>query len=213
MKSQPNRETILLAIVALAGLLIVGLLLAVCVLVVVPESTQVDQITVDQIAVEPEHEQPSEQLAESILYNRLDGKVIKIVDGDTLDILNAVNETFRIRLEGIDTPEKGQPYGKNADELLGQLTFGQTVEVKEVGTDRYGRILGRVFVDGVDVNHALVTAGLAWHYVKYSDDESLAEAELEARAAKIGIWSEDAPKPIAPWDWRKLSKEERDKLR
>jgi endonuclease YncB( thermonuclease family) len=106
-------------------------------------------------------------------------------------------------LEGIDCPEKrgGQPYCDKAKQALSQLIFGKEVLVKSISTDRYGRTLGRVFVDGVDVNRELVARGLAWHYVKYSDDETLADAERAARQQRHGLWAD--PEPIPPWDWRR----------
>ena len=134
--------------------------------------------------------------------------MVHIVDGDTLDLL--VDEEdgpkqIRVRLEGIDAPESGQPWGKRATEYLSDLVHSETVEVLSIGEDRYGRTLGRIYIgedeQRLDVNHALVAQGLAWHYKQYSDDEDLSEAEIDARRARWGLWSD--PNPIPPWDWRR----------
>ena len=91
--------------------------------------------------------------------------------------------------------------------------LGNDVKVVSHGQDRYGRTVGDIYYDGTLINLSLVKAGLAWHYVKYAPDrDDLAGAEQKARADNIGLWA-GSHKPIAPWDWRKLSKEERDEFR
>lgn len=127
------------------------------------------------------------------------GKVVSITDGDTLTVL-ADRQQIKVRLEGIDAPEKGQPFGDKARQELGRLVFGKAVKVQTTGKDRYGRTLGRVFVGETDVNVHLVRQGLAWWYRKYSDDPKLKAAEEAARRARRGLWSD--PSPVAPWDWR-----------
>jgi endonuclease YncB( thermonuclease family) len=89
--------------------------------------------------------------------------------------------------------------------------FGRDVELIEHELDRYGQTIADVIIDGKSLNHALVAAGLAWHYKRYSDDAELAQAERDAQAASLGLRSD--PRHVAPWNWRKLSKEERDLLR
>lgn len=106
----------------------------------------------------------------------------------------------KVRLEGIDCPESGQDFSSAAKKYTSALVYGKTVEVRQTGTDRYGRVLAVVYADGTDVNLALVRAGMAWHYKKYSSDARLAAAENAARGAEIGLWS--LPTPIPPWDWR-----------
>jgi endonuclease YncB( thermonuclease family) len=138
-------------------------------------------------------------------------RVVGVIDGDTIDVLDADNQTKRIRFNGIDTPEAGQPFGNNAKQFVSDRVFGRDVELIEHELDRYGRTIADVIIDGENLNRALVAAGLAWHYKRYSDDEALAQAERDAQAASLGLWSD--PRHVAPWDWRKLSKEERDKLR
>jgi endonuclease YncB( thermonuclease family) len=140
------------------------------------------------------------------------GKVIGITDGDTIDILTAEKTKIRIRFNGIDAPESGQPFGRNAKQFLSDHIGGKVVRVVTHGEDRYERTIGDVYADDSLVNLEIVKAGLAWHYVKYApDDKALAAAEAEARAEKTGLWSDR--RHVAPWDWRKLSKAERDKLR
>ena len=103
--------------------------------------------------------------------------------------------------------ERGQPFGTKAKDYLAELTFGKVVSVRSIGQDRYGRELGRITVDGIDVNLELVRSGFAWHYKQYSTEQALADGETEARKAKVGLWAN--AKPVAPWEWRKLPKEER----
>jgi len=135
------------------------------------------------------------------------GKVIRVADGDTLTLLvdeKDAPKEIRVRLEGIDCPEAGQPWGTRAKQALSELVFQQTVKVWSIGQDRYGRTLGRVYVgeddERSDVNLALVAQGLAWHYKRYSDDELLADAEIAAKRERRGLWAD--PSPVAPWHWR-----------
>ncbi len=139
------------------------------------------------------------------------GKVIGVTDGDTIDVLTDQKQVIRVRFNGIDTPERGQPFGNNAKQFVSDAVFGKPVTIVGHGIDRYDRTLGDVIHEDKSLNCDLVTAGLAWHYKAYSDDEQLAAAELKARAAGKGLWSD--PRHVAPWDWRKLSKVERDELR
>lgn len=127
-------------------------------------------------------------------------RVVAVIDGDTLTVLDAANTQHRIRLAGIDAPERGQPFGTKARERLAALTMGKTVAVHSQGQDRYSRTLAGIEVDGRDVGRQLVADGLAWHYTRYSDDAGLAAAEREARAARRGLWGDREPVP--PWEWR-----------
>jgi len=157
--------------------------------------------------------------------NEITGKVVGIVDGDTIDILTDDKTTIRIRLNGVDAPETGQPFGKNAKQYLSEFIGGQIVRAVTHGEDRYGRTLGDVYFNSVEdadippgatlpdweINRELIQQGLAWHFKKYSTDINLEMDEITARDRKLGLWSD--PRSIPPWDWRKLSKVERDKLR
>lgn len=133
--------------------------------------------------------------------DNFDAKVVGIKDGDTYSVLyQGVEHT--IRLAHIDCPEKKQAFGAAAKKFASDLCFGKMVTVKSNGkTDRNHRILGEIYLGTKNVNKELVKNGLAWHYKKYSSDEEYARLELQARSAKVGLWSD--ANPIAPWDWRK----------
>jgi endonuclease YncB( thermonuclease family) len=138
-------------------------------------------------------------MAYSAIAAEITGKVVGIADGDTFTLLLINNTTVRIRLHGIDTPEKGQPFGNNAKQFTSNLIFNKQVNVKQTDTDRYGRIVGIVFnPESINVNEALLKAGMAWHYKKYDSNPNWAKMEKEARVAKIGL-CQDA-NPIPPWD-------------
>jgi endonuclease YncB( thermonuclease family) len=129
-------------------------------------------------------------------------KVIKILDGDTYDLL-INNKPQRIRIDAIDAPEKGMPFYKVSKNYLGSLCFKKMIRIKKVDVDRHGRWVCRGYTpDGLDISIEMVKAGLAWHYKEYSKDKELAQLELEARSKKIGLWSE--PLSLPPWEVRAL---------
>ena len=129
-----------------------------------------------------------------------EGKVVGVADGDTLVVLDGSTQV-RVRLHGIDCPERGQAFGAAAKRLAASLAFGKTVTLRARGKDRYGRLLAEVILpDGRRLDRELVAAGVAWHDARYSDDETLVKAERGARKARLGIWSE--PDPVAPWRFR-----------
>ena len=108
----------------------------------------------------------------------------------------------RVRLHGIDCPERGQPFGRQARQYTGTLAFGKTVIVRVRDTDRYGRLVAEVSLpDGKSLNRELVSADLAWHYVRYSNDGILARLEAAARAARRGLWTDS--RAVPPWEFRK----------
>lgn len=127
------------------------------------------------------------------------GKVVAIHDGDTISVLRG-RETLRLRLEGIDCPELRQSFGRRARQLTSELAFGRDAVVTTLYRDGFGRPVARVRVGGEDLSLALVRAGLAWHFTRFSHDRTLAAAEREARAARRGLWAE--PDPTPPWRWR-----------
>lgn len=137
----------------------------------------------------------------------LQGRVVRILDGDTVDLLVGGPRSERIRLAGVDAPEKGQPFGTQARKRLASLCFQRDVKIRASKRDRYGRLLGRILADGEDLNRRMIQEGFAWHYLKYAHEQSVdertgdARAEREARAARRGLWVDAAPVP--PWDWRK----------
>ncbi len=133
------------------------------------------------------------------------GKVVGVTDGDTITVMhNLVGE--KVRLNGIDCPERRQAFGNRAKQAASELVFGKTVTVQVVDYDRYKRTVGNVVLsDGLVLNEELVRAGMCWWYRRYAlDDERLAQAELEARVAKRGLWV--APDPVPPWEWRAARK-------
>lgn len=129
------------------------------------------------------------------------GKIVSILDGDTIILLDSNNEQIRVRLEGIDCPEKSQPFGQMAKQATSSFIYGKEVRIITSGKDRYGRTIGFIYIDDICVNKELLRLGLAWHYKAYNNDPELAKLEEQARASKIGIWSQT--EPIAPWDYRK----------
>ncbi|MFQ3549339.1 MAG: thermonuclease family protein [Armatimonadota bacterium] len=129
-------------------------------------------------------------------------KVIGIIDGDTIRILKD-KETIRVRLHGIDCPEKNQPYYEKAKQFTSKHTYEKTVFINKRTEDRYQRWVADVLLpDGRNLNHLIVENGLGWRYEKYTpNDSTLKNLEKKARKAKINIWSE--PDPIPPWKFRK----------
>ncbi len=134
--------------------------------------------------------------------NAIQGKVIKIKDGDTIDILFS-GKPLTVRFDHIDCPEKKQPFGNAAKQFTAGKCFGQTVTIQnEKKYDRYKRLIGVVITpEGENVNEALVRAGLAWHYKKHSTNSRYAELETTAKKNKVGLWADINAVP--PWEWRK----------
>jgi endonuclease YncB( thermonuclease family) len=128
-------------------------------------------------------------------------RVVGVHDGDTITCLDESNQQQKVRLAEIDAPEIGQDYGKVSREVLAEMVFGKTVEVTEDGKDRYGRWIGHLSMNGVDVNRQMIATGNAWHYGDYSRDTSLAALQTQAQSQRLGLWAQ--PSPIAPWDFRK----------
>jgi endonuclease YncB( thermonuclease family) len=137
----------------------------------------------------------------------LEGLTTSVADGDTLTVLDAAKVSHRVRLLGIDAPERGQPYGKVARQVLLERVIGKRLRVLVQSKDPYGRSVGKVLLGGTDINLELVRAGLAWHYKHFADDQLpgdarlYAQAEREARLARTGLWAE--PMPLPPWEWRR----------
>lgn len=137
----------------------------------------------------------------------LTGRVVGIADGDTLTLLDATNTQHKIRLAGIDSPEKGQPFGQVCKKSLSDLAYNRAVAIESSKLDRYGRVIGKVLVNGQDVNLEQLRHGCGWHYKKYQNEQSLddrliySRAEDSARVSKVGLWADTEPVP--PWDWRK----------
>lgn len=136
------------------------------------------------------------------------GRVVGVADGDTITVLDASDTQHKIRLSGIDAPEKKQPFGQVSKQSLSDLVYDKAVQVEWTKADRYGRMVGKVLVNKLDVNLEQVKRGLAWHYTKYQKEQpfedrlSYLHAQEGAKTAKVGLWVE--PSPVAPWDWRKM---------
>ena len=139
-------------------------------------------------------------------------EVVAVLDGDTIEVLHN-GKAQRIRLQGIDCPEKGQPYGNNAKQATSALVFALEVTLQIHGKDKYGRILADVLLaDGTNVNHTLVKEGWCWWYRKYApDDVMLAALEAGAGLAQKGLWAD--PNPIPPWEFRKARRGNRSRDR
>jgi len=144
-------------------------------------------------------------------------RVVAVSDGDTITVLDGQNQQHRIRVAGIDAPEKKQPFGQRAKEHLSDLVFGREVDIVGHKSDRYGRKVAKVMVAAqscvepqclrsLDAGLNQIEVGLAWWYRQYAKEQTLEDrstyeaAETKARDAKLGLWSE--PNPIPPWDWR-----------
>jgi len=141
----------------------------------------------------------------TIAFADYTGRVVGIIDGDTIEVLNG-HHADRIRLSGIDCPEKGQAYGNNAKHAASDLAFGKDVTIQTHGHDKYTRTLGDVILpDGLNLNQELVKQGWCWWYRKYAPGDTVLEGlEAEARQARKGLWAD--PQPVPPWEWRKQRK-------
>jgi len=153
----------------------------------------------DQLATVVGQEVSSSQLETAVSFR---ATVVGVSDGDTLTVLDATDQQHTIRLAEIDAPERGQPWGDRSRQALSALVFGQRVSVQQTDTDRYGRVVARVFVDGQDVNRAMVKDGHAWAYRQYLTDDTLLATEARARSERRGLWSMSDARTVPPWDWR-----------
>lgn len=133
------------------------------------------------------------------------GKAVKISDGDTFTLLVNGREQVRIRIDGIDAPEKGQAYGTRAKEFLSSMIWGESITVRVLKTDRYGRSIGKVSTPTIeDVGYEMIKAGYAWQYRDYNNDKSYTVAENYARKNTKGLWQDR--NPIRPQDYRKMKR-------
>lgn len=147
--------------------------------------------------------------ARAFLAQPKEGQVVGVSDGDTIRVM-AEGREEKIRLFGVDCPEKDMPFGSAAKQFTSDLVFGKPVRVQKIDSDRYGRVVAEVFYKEADgtaersLNAALAEAGLAWAYREYS--QRFVPQEDAARAAKRGLWAQDDPEP--PWEHRKTQREE-----
>lgn len=134
------------------------------------------------------------------------GRVVGVSDGDTITVLVDGHDSVKVRLAGIDAPEKAQPFGTVSKRNLSDQVFGKFVIVEATKKDRYGRVLGRVLVNETDVCLEQIRAGLAWHYKQYANEQSegvrqsYSAAEQRARQGRVGLWS--VPNQTPPWEFR-----------
>lgn len=144
------------------------------------------------------------------------GRVIAVTDGDTMTVLDSALVEHKIRIAGIDAPEKKQSFGMRSKQNLAAASFNRSAVVIYLKRDRYGRVIGKVLIDGLDLGLLQISSGMAWHYKKYAreqsepDRRSYNEAEQTAKRNKKGIWSDATP--IAPWEFRKRKLDERARM-
>lgn len=135
------------------------------------------------------------------------GKVISIADGDTITVLDSTERQHKIRLLGIDAPEKNQPFGNQSKQSLAEMVFSKMVVIDFNKRDKYKRIVGKVLLDGSDINLEQIKRGLAWHYKQYENEQELADRSVYANEEYIairdekGLWAD--MNPIPPWEFRK----------
>lgn len=132
--------------------------------------------------------------------------VVKVSDGDSITVL-ADNQQYKVRLGAVDAPEHGQAFGKKSRESLAELVAGQVVTVHYTKRDQYGRIVGKVLLNGVDAGLEQIKRGMAWHYRRYKQEQNVedrsayAQAESMAKRDQLGLWADS--QPIAPWVFRR----------
>lgn len=137
----------------------------------------------------------------------IEGLVVGVADGDTITVLDQQKNTYKIRLQGIDAPEKKQAFGEKSKQSLHDLVHRKQVRIEYDKEDKYGRIVGKVTVDDVDVCLQQLVLGMAWHYKKYQNEQSVSDralysdTELKSKSLKLGLWTDDTPMP--PWEFRK----------
>jgi endonuclease YncB( thermonuclease family) len=137
----------------------------------------------------------------------MEGLVVGVADGDTITVLDQQKNTYKIRLQGIDAPEKNQAFGEKSKQSLHDLVHSKQVRIEYDKEDKYGRIVGKVTVDDVDVCLQQLLLGMAWHYKKYQNEQSVSDrsiysdSEVKSKSLKLGLWSDDTPMP--PWEFRK----------
>ena len=156
-------------------------------------------------------------LTSTYTFADFNADIVRIIDGDTIDVLDGNNKKLRIRLLGIDTPESEQPFGHESSTHLKKILNGKSVIIiskpnknKPYTLGYYNRVIGKVILHGRDINLEMIEKGMAWHFKKYKKNQPIEDrysynnAENEAQEKKIGLWSDQNPLP--PWKWRKLDK-------
>ena len=137
----------------------------------------------------------------------IEGLVVGVADGDTITLLDQQKNTYKIRLQGIDAPEKKQAFGEKSKQSLHDLVHGKQVRIEYDKEDKYGRIVGKITLDDLDICLQQLVLGMAWHYKKYQNEQSVADrvvyndAELKSKSLRLGLWADETPMP--PWEFRK----------
>ena len=134
----------------------------------------------------------------------VEGKVTRIIDGDSILVTDSKSVEYEVQLEGIDAPELKQEFGKESTEGLSKLLKDKMVRITWKSKDNFERLLAQVYDGDKHINMELIKTGMAWHFKRYNNDEELAKAETAAKAAKKGLWAKESP--LAPWDYRKDNK-------
>lgn len=166
-----------------------------------PQKRQVEAPPV--AAATPRYE-PRVKQAPNSTFN---GSVVSVADGDTIVVIDGAKRSYEIRLQGIDAPEGGQAFGDRSRQNLSGLVTEKEVTVAWSKRDRYGRIVGQVSINGADICLEQIKAGMAWHYKYYQSEQTpenrklYADAEVEAKASRLGLWSD--ANPIPPWNFRR----------
>jgi endonuclease YncB( thermonuclease family) len=190
-----------------------------------PEQHQVAQAEAPAAAPSLKQEAPPEKTSRPVAvqepvhheahrrsdHAQLHLRVVGVHDGDTVTGLDESKTQYKIRLDAIDAPELGQPFGQASKKALSEKVFGKDVVVIPKTKDKYGRTVGHILIDGRDVNLLMLEEGMAWHYKHYDHNARLARAEEEAHEAKKGLWSDGDPVP--PWEWRKEHQDRKEAVR
>jgi len=138
-----------------------------------------------------------------IITAQIVGRAVGITDGDTFTLLKKDSISIKVRLYGIDCPEKGQPFSNICKKYLSDLIFNKAVRLEEKGKDRYGRTIAIVFLGTININESLLADGIAWHYKYFDKNPRWAALEKSAKDNKKGLWKDD--NAIPPWEWRKTN--------
>ena len=152
-------------------------------------------------------------LVSSALAGTYTGRVVGVMDGDTIKVLDKAKTLHRIRLAGVDAPEKKQPYGQRSKQQLARQVFDREVTLDCGKIDRYKREICVVLLDGQDITLAQVQSGYGWWYRQYAREQTLSQrlayqaAELSARELRLGLWRDPSPTP--PWEWRQKGRRAR----
>ncbi|WP_313101542.1 thermonuclease family protein [Epilithonimonas sp.] len=141
----------------------------------------------------------------TILFAQTTAKVVRIKDGDTVVVLLEGNIQKTLRLAEVDCPESGQAFGKNAKQFTSDQVFGKQITFVQTDEDRYGRTIAKIYYDNKYLSAEIIKAGFGWWYFYFSKDKNLGKLQDEAKAQKLGLWSD--PNAVSPWEYRKLKRE------